>query len=385
LKILDRYIAKYFLLNFVILFAACAGLIIMMEMVGNVDELIQAVRGNGGGWQQIFAAVVDFYGPKIFLFYHYLVGLMPIGAAGFTLVAMVRNREMVALLASGVSLYRIAAPVFVLGFLFSGVGMAVNQQVVMPKMAHLLGRKVRDIRTGQIRVFELNFVPDSRGRLFVSSGYDVENRTLENLSIIVRKKTEDLDQADPTDDRYGHATYRIEATQAAWSDHRNGWVLTDGRRYALEGVVSDTLAPEKAPFEVVEFLQTDLTPRVILLNQRARFRTFLSVGELGDLIENPPKVVDVRDLQRIRHGRFSQIVINLLVLAIGIPFFLVRAPCNMFLPVVKALGLCLLAWGGAIVMTQAAAPAGLAPALAAWLPVIVYLPLAYYLVDSVES
>ncbi len=385
LKTVDRYIARYFLLNFIILFAACTGLIIMMEMVGNMDELIKAVDERGGGWRELVLAVIDFYGPKIFLYYHYMVGLLPVGAAGFTLVAMIRNREMVALLASGVSLYRIALPVFVLGFMFSGVGMAINQELIMPQLAQKLGRKVRDIRTGQLHTFELQFVPDSRGRLFVSAGYDVKSRTLRRLSILEREKTEDLDQSDPTDDRYGQATHRIEATTATWSDHRNGWELTEGRRYPLEGNAGNRLEPmPQQPYEPIDLVQTDLTPRVVLLNQRARFRMFLSVRELGRLIANPPKVVDVSELQRIRHARFSQVVINLLVLAIGIPFFLVRAPRNMFLPAVQALGICLLAWGGAIVMTQAA-PKGLAPAMAAWLPVIVYLPLAYYLMDSVET
>ncbi|MDX1565861.1 MAG: LptF/LptG family permease [Phycisphaeraceae bacterium] len=382
---MDRYIARQFMVNFLILFVACIGLIILVEMMGNAGKVIESVGDRGGRWYEVAWAMVDFYGPKAILYYNYLVGIMPIGAAGFTLVRMVRQREIAALLSSGVSLHRIVAPIFVLGFVFSSVGMAINQEWVMPKIAHLLGRRTEDLRTGKVRDFELLFVPDSRGRLFTAGRFDPQGQTMDGLTILIREVAEDPDPADPTDDRYGRAVARIEARSARWSQRRHGWELVEGRRIRLKPATGGRSPPEQSKrIEPVDFLQTDLTPRVALMHYRARFRNFLSMGQLNDLIANPPKVVDVADLQRIRHARFSQLIINLLVMAIGIPFFMVRFPRNMFVPAIKALGLALGTWAFAIVMIQVG-PGGLPPAMAAWLPVIVCLPLAYYMLDSVET
>ena len=40
---MDRYIARQFMVNFLILFVACIGLIILVEMMGNAGKVIQSV------------------------------------------------------------------------------------------------------------------------------------------------------------------------------------------------------------------------------------------------------------------------------------------------------------------------------------------------------
>ena len=53
---------------------------------------------------------LNFHGPRVFQFYSYLMGIVSIGAMGFTLAQMHQHKELVAIMASGVSLFRVAVP-----------------------------------------------------------------------------------------------------------------------------------------------------------------------------------------------------------------------------------------------------------------------------------
>jgi lipopolysaccharide export LptBFGC system permease protein LptF len=120
-----------------------------------------------------------------------------------------------------------------------------------------------------------------------------------------------------------------------------------------------------------------------MLNKRASFRSLLSLRQLSELIHNSG-AIDIAEMQRIRHSRFSMVVVNMLILIMGVPYFLLRAPSNMLAQSVKAAITCVGAWAGGFVMMQIA-PGSLPPALVAWLPVVFYLPMAVYMMDTVET
>ncbi|MBI1369467.1 MAG: LptF/LptG family permease [Planctomycetes bacterium] len=378
MRTLDRYILRLFLMNLVILFAVMIGLIILLDLITNFDEFVQAAQRIEGGWWAhawgVMNAMVDFYGPILFLLFVYLVGLPPVGAAGFTLAALIRNRELVAMMAGGISLHRVALPILVVGFA-ANVLMVADQELVLPAMAQKLGRTRAEIKLGQIRQTPIRLMPDGNGSLFTAAKFDLEHNTLHQVSILRRQKIDDA--------RFGRATERISAAQAIWDDKNKGWQLENG--YGLmNDLGTDNRSPfaERKPVEV-NFIASDLDPISIMLNKRAEFRKLLSLRQLTELIHSSG-AVDVADLERIRHSRFSLPVINMLILMMGVPFFLVRAPANLLRQSIKAAVVCIGAWASGFIMLQIA-PGALPPAAIAWMPVAMYLPMAFYRMDTVET
>jgi lipopolysaccharide export LptBFGC system permease protein LptF len=94
--------------------------------------------------------------------------------------------------------------------------------------------------------------------------------------------------------------------------------------------------------------------------------------------------VDSNEMQQIIHTRFSTIITNVLVLAMTLPFYLLREPANLMREGIKASAVGLLTWGTGLLLLHMAGQQ-LNPVAAAWLPVIVFLPLAAILLQTVKT
>ncbi|MDH3584788.1 MAG: LptF/LptG family permease, partial [Phycisphaerae bacterium] len=273
MKRIDRYITKMFLINYVILFVVVVGLIVLLDLISNFDEFLQyADRVESsflGRTVRTLGAMVDFYGPLVFLLFAYLAGLLPVAAGGFTLAAMIRNRELLAMLASGIGMHRIVAPIFVIAFLTTLL-MVANQELVLPQFAQKLSRKRADIKYGGFRTFAVQFVPDGSGALFTAARFDPQSEMMHDVAILRRFRL--------GENRFGQAGERIVAQQATWDATRGGWELTNGFSVprtvkAAEG--EDTFAARRP--RPVEFLASDLDPVTLLMRKRSRFRELMSI------------------------------------------------------------------------------------------------------------
>lgn len=371
MKTLDRYILRQFLLNLVILFVVMTLLIVLLDLITNLDEFVKRGQQEGGTGLAVLTetawSVVDFYGPQICMYYVYMAGVLPVAAAGFTLAQMMRNRELVAMVAGGVSLHRVAVPIFLGGVICCALQF-VDQELVIPQLRQKLARGQSDVRYGHARPFSLQFLPDGSGALFCGATFDTQTNTIEDVTILRR-------------DERGRATERITADAARWDPVNRGWQLVNGssiRRRPESLLPGESLAPQ-----AVGFIPSDLDPTTILLRNKAMYRHLLSVRQLRSLVDKP-RIVDTRDLKRLIHGRFSLLVMNLLILALGLPFYLKRAPVNLLQQTLLAAPLCLGAWGGGLVMLRIG-PENLPPAAIAWMPVLIYLPISLFLLDRVET
>ena len=182
--LIDRYILTRFLSNFVILFGLLYVFAVAIDLILNLDKFVKIAREAGGedaGFVSSFLALVrlvlDFQTPKIFQFYSYLHGLVAIGAMGFTLAQMHRFKELVAVLASGVSLQRIAMP-FIAGTFAISLVQLINQEFLLPRVAPLLLRDHAAIGKSGLDDFEIQFTSDRQGNLLQAPRFDPRSNTL---------------------------------------------------------------------------------------------------------------------------------------------------------------------------------------------------------------
>ena len=375
MKTLDRYIVRQFLINYAILLMVFTLLFVVVDLIVDIDEFVKAGHlraGEGGGW--LFATVwtiADYYGPTMVLLYVFFSGLVVVAAMGFAFSSLARSRELTAMVSSGISLHRVAAPVVVVACLFSSLTL-LAQEFLVPSMAYKLTRSKSQLGKESNRSFEVRYAVDSKGNLLSAAQFEAQliQPMLTGVTILER-------------DSLGRATRRISAEQAFWSDAYTGWELVGG--YAIRpesGEPSTSLSLDTNQAQPVDFFATDLSPKVLFAHQAGLYPRLLSFADLRDLAANP--AVDAGPLRRIMHGRFSLLVLNVLVLVIGLPFFLSREPTNMLRQGVTAAAVSLAAWALCMFVPEAAA-VSMNPVASAWLPVVILLPISAVGLQMIRS
>ncbi len=383
MMLIDRYIIKRFLINFVILFLLLFVFAISIDLILQLDRFIRVARETAANPEsglsvtvEFIGIVINFHGPRLFQFYAYLHGLIAVGAMGFTGASMLRGpketRELTALIASGMSLQRLAAPLLVAAFGLNVV-QVLNSELVVPALAPLLVRQHDEIGKKSLSAFEIPFATDGAGTLFQSPSFDLDEQTLRFPTILER-------------DEKGLTRTRVAADTAVWDEAAGGWRLENAtvmrrippRPGAAPGDVAGMTSV--APIDLYE---TDLSPDVLAMKHFRQYASMLSLAQIEEMIDTPG-VVDVAALARFKYARIASVLVNLLVLAIAIPFFLRRAPANMLqqslLCAASTLPMMLLA---VIVITVPIAD--IPPAASVFIPVIVLFPIAAWRVASTPT
>lgn len=381
LTTLDRSIARQFFFNTCALLVLLFSFVVAVDVSLNIDRFLRAaeqmLEGEepSGARKLLVAAllVADLWWPKLLQLFSYMVGLALVGAMGFTLTQMVRHRELVAALAGGISLRRIALPVMVVAVLMIGLKV-IDQEFVLsnPRIAPLLTRDHGDAGSREWSAFDVAPTADGAKRIFMAHEFiPAENR-------LVRIRIWDRDAQ-------GRTTTLTTAPEAVWRD--GAWELTSARVEQLILAPSGTDAADSAApgTTAVLRIQTDLDPASLLLRKYASFSQSLSWRQIGAMLASPRLDPAVRQrLERARWGRISNACSTLLTLVITLPFFLVREPRNMLVQSLKCAPIGIFALLGSVFGAAMDVP-GLPVQLSVFLPVLILIPIAIAAWSSVKT
>ena len=132
---------------------------------------------------------------------------------------------------------------------------------------------------------------------------------------------------------------------------------------------------------VVRYYESDLSPEAIQLRQAEGWIRYLSLGQLRELERRGTS--DRPAVLRTRHMRLAAPIVNMVLLLLGLPFFLDRSPAN----VLGDAGKCMIACGLCYVVTfvtQNIRPES-ASALPAWIPIFIFATIAAVLLDRIRT
>ncbi len=367
MRTLDWYILRQFFINFGIVLLVMFGLFMLVDTIVDLDEFVKAgkiLAERHGGWPVLWSlwVVADWYGPWSLLFYSYLSGIVASAAMGFTLAGLGRTRELVAMVAGGISLHRVAAPVIVGGFVLGLLSLPI-QELAIPALSQKLARQKSEVGRQAIRRFAIRYLPDAQGSLFSAAAFNGSAGTLTGLTVLRR-------------DAQGRVLERITAETAHWNEARKGWDLPGGHK----------IKPDiGAGVEAVDFIATDLTPRRLMARRASFYPVLLSVASLQEMASIAADRPDeAGQFRRIMHSRFSLIAVNVLMMVMALPYFLSCNPQHVLTASVKTAAIVMGAWALGLVLLLTGM--GLFnPVTAAWLPVVVYLPLAAGMLMAVRT
>lgn len=445
-KILDRYLLKAFFLNYVLSLFVMISMYVVLDLSINMDEFTEDAKAP----HRMIADIVNYYTYNLPFYFSQLSGVITLVAACFTLARLQRLNEVTAVLASGTSLYRLAAPVVAAGLLMNAL-LVLDYEFLLPEVAPKLARERDDVEGA--RVYEIWFVKDGENRLLsaqrfspkrgeigglivmgplplLSSSVELEpdlNRRVvpaalrEQLAgegiqlshdvIVTEEKDRNgwrlsdhgrqylvLREGDELN-VYDHKTYGqigsvITADFAKWDGDKGGWrldvPLRDGRerrgkriKMPRGGTVNQSLSSPLA-IEDESFHPSELSPEDLLMRKKAQWLQFLSISQLNQLEERG--ITGPVQVAQVKHARFTLPINNMILLLLGISFFMNRLPESVLAQGAKALATCAVAFLMTYVGQQlVGSTEGFSIALPHWLPIFIFGPISVLLLDNVKT
>jgi lipopolysaccharide export LptBFGC system permease protein LptF len=185
--------------------------------------------------------------------------------------------------------------------------------------------------------------------------------------------------------RDGQVVAHITADKAVWDQKAQLWRLTNGTR--VEGLQPGA---KRSPETQVEVFRTEISPEAIAVNRTSDFVEFLSTAQIDALLES--RAYGQSSLLRVKHFRFTQPLMNVVLLLLAIPCVLIREPGKMKFAITQCLVVTSICMSGIFMSHQLAGQNTLGPdwaatwpALMAWVPVFIFLPVAIWMLDRLHS
>jgi lipopolysaccharide export system permease protein len=378
MKILDKYVAKNFLIGYAIAFGVLIGMRITIDLFANLDEFTEHA---GLSTLAIVANIITYYSLQSTLYFRDFAGMITVVAAAFSIGKMVRNNELTAMMASGVSLKRIITPILLLAIAFSGL-LIIDQELIIPSLGAKLVRG-SDAVPGR-ESYNVWFMTDAHGSLISAQKYDVASATFDNLIVVTRSQKPDTLVWEPTG--------FIEAQTAVYDSNKQTWVLTDGFFTPIPKPSSRQPQPGRqnaaASRVAISTYKTDLTPNDIPVRRKAEHKTLLSSIQLSQLASQGTQLKDLANLYSQKHFRITDPIMNIVMLLVCLPVLVCRDPKAMksAITISFAITAASLVVGFACRILATEDVFGrIVPELWAWLPVFIFAPIAVYEIDSMKT
>jgi lipopolysaccharide export system permease protein len=357
----------------VVCFISLAGLYIVIDGFSNFQELNSYGHRIKGG---ILWVVLQYYGARLFWFFDLTAGVMAMAGGIFALTWMQRMNEMTALSAAGIPPSRIVRPLVLAAMGVALLGVA-NREVCLPKIREKLAKNAQDWLGETAKPCRPMF--DMRTGFLISGKYTFANEK--------RIEAPKFSQLPPELGAWGRQIVAENAYyQEATAEHPGGYLLRDVHQPAnLADLTSLSLEGNPVLFSPVDtkwlhpkecFVVTGVNFEQLTVG--TAWQQYLSTPELVSGLRN--RSLDYGANIRVTlHVRLVQPLLDMSLFFLGVPLVLTRRNRNIF--VAALLGLAVV--GGFFGVTMLSHWLGanyiLSPALAAWLPLMVFGPLAFTL------
>jgi lipopolysaccharide export system permease protein len=366
--LIDRYIGRAQLHAFVVVFVSLAGLYFVFDAFTNMEEFITHAAETGS----LARVLAGYYGCRLVWFFDATSPVITLASGMFALSWLERHNELTALLAAGVTRWRIARPVLGFAILISLVA-ASNRELVLPRIREAFARNAQNLDGSAVQPFESRY--DHRTDiLFRGRGARTADLSIESPSLLMPPQLGD----------YGP---QITAATATWQPAAAG--RPAGYRLARveEPPDIDRLPPLTCGGETIVLTRQAadwLGPGECFVASNVSFEQMIgstnwsqysSTLDLVRAIANPSLGVAAEIPLRV-HARFTAPVLDITLLLLGIPLVLGPNRRGIFAAVGACVGMTVVFF--LVVMGCHALAAGdlLSPSLGAWAPLLLLGPLA---------
>ncbi|MCC7084486.1 MAG: LptF/LptG family permease [Pirellulales bacterium] len=377
LTTIDRYMLRQFIQVLVICLMSLIGLYIVIDAFGHLDHFFDYADKHGN----LLAIIAQYYSYRSLAFFDRTSGVLTLIAVMFTITWIQRHNEMTALLAAGISRVRVLRPV-----LLAGVGVsllaAANRELVMPNIREHLATDSRNIGGEQAAMMQSRFDSETDillgGELIVPASQKIVNVNF----VLPRSLAQFGRQLSAKEAVYLPAKgdlpsgYLMHAVTTPKAMLKSPALLLNNKPVIYTPVGSDWLLPDQV-FVVsgvsFEFLAAGAT-----------WRDFASTKEMIEQLRSPSTDLGA-DVRVAIHSRFVQPFLDTTLLFLGLPFVVTRTNRNPFISIGMSLGVVSIFMIAALGSQQLGLKGLVGPTLAAWLPLMIFAPIATAMSDTLRQ
>ncbi len=372
-RIIDQYLLRQFIQVYAICFVSLTGLYVVIDAFANLESFLDYASGESS----LLGVMGKYYACRSLAFFDRISGVLALIAAMFTVTWIQRHQELTALLAAGIPKARIVAPIAIAAASVSLLALA-NRELVIPQLRDTLSRDAKDLAGTEAQNFQPKYDHATDILLRGASTFAGEAR-IERPSFMLPLELS----------LYGkHLIAEQGYYQPATDQHPAGYLLKNVLQ--PEGIAQEaTISNYQGPVIFTPRDHAWLKPNEVfvasgvsfeMLAGTFAFRNYSSTRELIQGLGSPSYDFGA-DVRVAIHSRFVQPFLDVTLLFLGLPLVLSRNNRNVF----AAIGMCGalgIAFMLVIVVCQyLGAGYWLHPALAAWLPLMIFVPFALAMAD----
>lgn len=380
MRIIDRYMLRQFVQTFLICFLSLVGLVIVFDLFTNLDQFVTAGKAAGN----VPRFIAKFYAFQTIGLFDRVGSMLALVSAMFTVSWIQRNNEMVALMSAGVSRIRVLAPI-IIAFAVVSLLLAANREVVMPRFRHELSLGSKDPGGSNPQ----GIIPRYDGRtdiLMAGRNSFADQQRIEQPAF----------RMPPTLLSYGADLTAdnafCKAPQKSPQEVRPGGYLFQGVHspkhldtrpsLSLRGQ-KVLLTPKDTPWLKPNecFLVSDVD-----FDQLTAGKSLTQLSSTFELIRglrNQSLSYGAKERVAI-HARIVQPLLDMTLLLLGLPLVVTRENRNVFV----AMGICMVVTTGFTLVVVGMQSLGevsywiFTPPLAAWMPLMIFVPIATWMAEG---
>jgi lipopolysaccharide export system permease protein len=364
LTLIDRQLFFGYVKSYVVCLVSLLSLYVIIDLFNNIDDF----TSKQDEFLPTVQHIARYYGYQVTHIFDRLSESIVLLAAMFTVAWMQRNNELLPLLSAGVSTRRVIRPVL-LGACVLVLLNVANQELLIPSLKPV----PRDD-------------PHGDSDVMVTAAYESNGIHLTG-QVATRKEKEvrDFTCVIPETVANGNLV-QLHAKQARYippgEDERSGgWLLTETKTTELPGRLPEDVLTQMSPGTF--FLYTSEVDFDVLTRDKKWFYR-ISTWQLFDQLGKADSG-RVASMAVFFHMRLTRPLLGMILVFMGLSIILRDQNRNVFISAGLCLLLCALFFASCYVAKYLGDKEMLAPALAAWLPVLVFGPLSFSLFDAIHT
>jgi LPS export ABC transporter permease LptG len=356
--ILDDYVLRDFLLYL----AMIGGAFVMLLLVFTLFELLGDILHNS-----ISVLTVGEYLLNVtpYFLYYPIAPMSMLLAVLVTFGLLQRSNEIIAIKATGISLYRVVIPVLVASALVAGV-LFLSDQFYLPytnKRQDELRNRIKGKPAQTYLRPDRKWIFGQHSDIYYYQLFDPDRDTFGGVSVF---------QFDP---QTFQITHRIAAERAHWSGPMGRWVYEQGWERSMDGSAIESYRK----FDVATYPQLAEPPAYF--KKEVKQSSEMNYEELRRYIRDLEQSgFDVVRLRVQLHKKIAYPLITLVMAVLAIPFALSAGKRGALAGVATAIGIGVVYWTISGLFEAMGNLSQLPPSVAAWSPNLVFGFIGGYLI-----
>jgi len=366
---IDRYLLFLYFRVFLICFLTLSGLLVVIEVFTNLDEMIAYGKVRGS-----FAlGLAEYFSPKMINIYDKMCGLMTLLAMMFVVAWLYRTHEMTALLAAGISKGRVIRPLLIMSVVLILIA-AASREFLIPHYSSMLSKTPQELLGESIRRIQ----PTED----IEMGVLIAGRNLQPANMTINKPIFKFlgPAANLTPQLTGFSAKFLFADET----HPQGY-LVEAPKGAETLVGKSSVRTEEGVFLYLPQDTPWLKPNQCFIPSTLEYdvlrggveKQFASTSDLMWRMQHQAHNYG-SELSVVVHTRMIQPFLDFTQLLLGIPMILSNRNRNLVSMVLSCV-LSFAAFFGVSIglRTLGANETLLTPAMAAWAPLLIFGPIAW--------